>query len=109
MDQRMNIDKSVNFNVGSSIANIANKVENLYAVSKTVPIADGPRSAVVSEDAERKISREDRPLTKKEKLDLLQNMLDSYNNLPAHALAMPVNHYDFCSLLLLLSSLFKSD
>jgi hypothetical protein len=50
---------------------------------------------------------EDRPLTREQKLDLLADMIRSYDNLPASAMIAPVTHYDFCSLLVLLSSLFK--
>ena len=48
-----------------------------------------------------------KPLSKAQKLSLLDDMINSYNNLPQSALAMPVNHYDFCSLLILMRSLFK--
>ena len=50
---------------------------------------------------------EDRPLTRTQKLALLADMIRSYDNLPASAMVAPVTHYDFCSLLVLLSSLFK--
>lgn len=50
-----------------------------------------------------------RLLTKQEKLAIIHEMIKSYESLPASALAMPVNHYDFCSLLVLIASLFKED
>jgi hypothetical protein len=46
--------------------------------------------------------------SKKEMLDMLDEMIKSYENLPQHAMLSPVTHADFVSLLLLLSSIFRS-
>lgn len=46
---------------------------------------------------------------KKDLLTLLDKMIESIDNLPKSAMNTPVTHYDYQTLLLLLSSLFKSD
>ena len=46
---------------------------------------------------------------KKELLEMLDNMIKTYEALPPHAMQAPINHYDFASSLILLSSLFKAD
>lgn len=45
--------------------------------------------------------------TKKEMLSILDDMIKSYENLPQHAMLNPITHADFCSLLLLLSSILR--
>lgn len=54
-------------------------------------------------------NNEEKPrlLTRQEKLEVLKEMIDSYEKLPQGALAGFVTHYDFCSLLVLIESLFK--
>lgn len=56
-----------------------------------------------------KEKEEEKPrlLTRQEKLEVLKEMIDSYERLPQAALAGFVTHYDFCSLLVLVESLFK--
>ena len=52
------------------------------------------------------------PLTKPKKDELLQvldEMMARINDLPQHAALSPVTHADFGSLLMLLSSIFRSD
>jgi hypothetical protein len=44
-------------------------------------------------------------LTKKDKLDALDEMIKSYEGLPEHAKSQPCTHYDVLSVLLLLRSL----
>lgn len=46
--------------------------------------------------------------TKEELLGILNDMIKSYENLPKHALLAPVSHADQLSLLMLVTSLFKS-
>ncbi len=47
--------------------------------------------------------------TKKEKLlDILNEMIKSYENLPDHAMMAPITHYDYVSLLMLFRELFKA-
>jgi hypothetical protein len=40
---------------------------------------------------------------------MLDKMIEDIENLPEKAMLTPINHYDFCSLIILLSSIFKSD
>jgi len=47
--------------------------------------------------------------TKKELLDMLEEMIKNIERLPSNAMAQPVNHYDLVSALLLLSSIFKTE
>jgi hypothetical protein len=47
--------------------------------------------------------------TREEVLLMLKEMTASYQKLPQHAMYNFVNHADFCSLLLLLVSLFDSE
>lgn len=47
--------------------------------------------------------------TKKELIEMLKNMKNAYQNLPDSALTIPLTHYDFVSLLLLLDALFEED
>lgn len=46
--------------------------------------------------------------TKDDMIRMLDEMVKSYENLPQPALLSPVSHSDFLSLLMLVSSLFKS-
>lgn len=46
---------------------------------------------------------------KKEKLlEILEEMIKTYENLPQHAMGTPITHYDYVSLLLLVRELFKA-
>jgi len=42
-------------------------------------------------------------------LDILEEMIKTYEGLPEHAKSSPVTHYDHISLLLILRELFKSE
>lgn len=44
-----------------------------------------------------------------ELIKMLDNMIKSIEVLPSNAMISPVSHYDYCSLLILLSALFKSE
>lgn len=46
---------------------------------------------------------------KKELLDMLDEMQKRIENLPQGALYSPITHADFCSLLMLLSAILRSD
>lgn len=41
--------------------------------------------------------------------DMIHDMIKSYENLPPHAMQEPVNHYDYLSLLHLISELARDD
>ena len=47
--------------------------------------------------------------TKQELLDMLDEMRKNIENLPDHAMTAPITHYDFASLLLLVSSIFRAE
>lgn len=47
--------------------------------------------------------------TREELLAMLQAMYDSIEKLPPHAMTQPISHYDFASLILLLSSILRED
>lgn len=49
------------------------------------------------------------PVSKKEVLDMVENLLDSYKNLPPSAMMNPATHYDIQSLLLLLSAFLRAE
>lgn len=50
----------------------------------------------------------DKPIGKKELLDQLDDMIKNIEALPSNAMTTPINHYDLCALLLLLSGIFKA-
>lgn len=52
---------------------------------------------------------EEKNLSKEEMLEVLQNMIDNYENLPAQAMLTTVNQYDFCSLLMIIKAYVKYD
>lgn len=58
---------------------------------------------IIQEQAEETIKP-----TKKELIDMLDEMIKNIENLPQHAMTSAVNHYDLTSALLLLSALFKA-
>lgn len=66
---------------------------------------EGNERSVVFKDKE-----EDEPkkMTTEEILRALEEIIKSYENLPQHALLAPVSHADQLSLLMIVSSLFKS-
>lgn len=46
---------------------------------------------------------------KQEILTILEEMIDRYEDLPAAAKLSPINHYDFCSLLLIVAAFMRAD
>ena len=48
-------------------------------------------------------------LTKRERLDILDQMIKNFENLPSNAMLLPINHYDFCSFMLLVRSILSED
>jgi len=57
-------------------------------------------------DAE-KLSAPDGP-TREELLEMLADMIKTYENLPQNAMTQPITHYDLLSVLLLMSSILRS-
>lgn len=46
---------------------------------------------------------------KKELLEILDEMIKSYERLPQHAMLQPITHADLCSVMMLLSSILRLD
>ncbi len=55
------------------------------------------------------ISLKEEKLTKEVRLDMLKEMINSYENLPQNAMMAHITHYDFISALLLLESILRED
>lgn len=55
------------------------------------------------------IIQEKAPLTKEDLLDELDSMIKRIEDMPQQAMIVSINHYDFVSLLILLSSIFRSE
>jgi hypothetical protein len=51
----------------------------------------------------------DEKLSKKDLVQMLDEMINNIERLPTEAMTTPINHYDFVSLIMLLSSIFKAD
>jgi hypothetical protein len=47
--------------------------------------------------------------TKKELIDMLDEMVINIEKLPQHAMMTPITHYDYCALMILLSSILKAE
>lgn len=47
--------------------------------------------------------------TKKDLLEMLDAMIENIEKLPPYAMHTPINHYDYCSGLILLRELLRSD
>jgi len=45
---------------------------------------------------------------KQELILMLDEMIKNVENLPRHAMMTPITHYDYCALMILLSSIFKA-
>lgn len=52
---------------------------------------------------------EEKKLSKKEIVGMLEEMCKVYNGLPPGAMLAPISHYDYHSLLLLLVALFREE
>lgn len=46
--------------------------------------------------------------TREEKLDLLTEMIKQFESLPQQAMTLPITHYDFYSLIILLNSILRA-
>ena len=55
------------------------------------------------------MTEENHKPTKSEIIEMLDEMNRNIEKLPAHALIMPINHYDFSALLILLSAILKAE
>lgn len=64
---------------------------------------------IITPEITRKLMENERKPNKKELIDMLDEMLANIEKLPPHALISAISHYDFCSLLILLSAIFKAE
>jgi len=62
------------------------------------------------EESSKDINKERLPLkpSRKELIGILDDMIERIEQMPPQALVISINHYDWLSMLLLFSSLFKS-
>ncbi len=67
------------------------------------------KGADEKEDDSTKDKSIDKASTREEKLKLLDEMIANIEKIPQNGMLSPINHYDFCSALLLLSSIFRSE
>lgn len=51
----------------------------------------------------------DKKASKKELLDMLQEMINNIEKLPTHVMTSPITHYDHCASLILLLAILRSD
>jgi len=63
----------------------------------------------VKEKKEDEASLVQKKPSKKELLEMIDEMIKSFERLPQHALLTPINHSDFISLLMLLASIFRAE
>ena len=56
-----------------------------------------------------KLSSESVKPTKAELIKMLEDMIESIERLPTHAMQSPISHYDLASALLLISEILKAD
>lgn len=47
-------------------------------------------------------------LSREEQIDMLDSMLKNIENLPPQAMSLPINHYDFYSFMILISSILRN-
>ncbi len=66
-----------------------------------VPIKVKEKELIISEVNEK------RP-TKEELITMLEEMIKNIESLPSHAMTAPITHYDLCSSLLLIASIFRA-
>jgi hypothetical protein len=57
----------------------------------------------------KKETQDIKPMNKNDLINELDRMISSYENLPQSAMSSAISYYDFVSLMLLISALFKSD
>lgn len=70
---------------------------------------EGNEILVKVKDSVEPIQSEEPPrISKPELLDMLDIMAKNIENLPPQALSLPINHYDFLSFMLLVSSILRS-
>jgi hypothetical protein len=74
---------------------------------KEVSITVKKSQQMNAESNENKQSHDTKP-NKDDIIALVDNMIKDFEALPQHAMNLPITHYDFMSLLMIISSFFKS-
>lgn len=88
---------------GTSMRCAANDWKNFVRVDD-----EGHEIEVKVESSDVKRLYNEKP-SKKDLLFMLDEMIKNVENLPQHVMSSPISHYDYCSLLILLSALFKEE
>lgn len=70
--------------------------------NEIVPVIKGSEEAIEEEE-----HYNVKP-TKKELVEMLDQMIESIEKLPDHAKMSGINHYDYCALMMLLAQIFKN-
>ena len=85
----------------------------LDGYNELIHVKKSPLNAVEIDNEGNPIEKEIQPKgekpTRAELINELDRMRLTFENLPAHAMSSPINHYDFASLLLLLSAILRED
>lgn len=61
-----------------------------------------------AQEDDEKVSEYEKP-QRKELIEMLDEMIKNIEKMPQHAMSGPINHYDYASLLILLSSIFRCE
>lgn len=92
----------ISVDAGESLKCFANNWENFLRID------DRGNEIVVGVEKKESSDNTKKP-NKKDLLDMLDHMIKAIEILPENAMTLPINHYDHYSLLLLLSSILRSD
>lgn len=62
---------------------------------------------ILDEPPKEEAPQSPKPFTKKERIEMLHEMVKNIENLPEEAMTAPITHYDFYSYLIQISSIFR--
>lgn len=98
---------------GDAMICYAKRFENFIRVDDqgheiVVKVVDKESRDKISADIEEKLSESPNPISKKELIFMLEQMIDTIEALPQQAKTAPVSHYDYLSLLVLVLALSKA-
>lgn len=63
---------------------------------------------VIDQPEKEQAPEEIKKLTRLEQIEMLETMVKNIENLPKHVMDLPINHYDFYSYILLITSILKT-
>lgn len=69
--------------------------------------ADKEIEVTAVDEAQVEDAKEVSPLNRREMIDMLEAMIKNIENLPKHAMDLPINHYDFYSYMMLVVAVLK--